>query len=66
MIVKFDVEKSNYLSQITQLKGIIDANKNELGKSYELLESRKLENENLYNEVTKLTEKKGLMLKIVE
>ena len=49
--MRLEVEKSNYQSQIVQLKEIIEANKNEIAKSYDLFESKKAENEQLYHDV---------------
>jgi len=44
--VRFEVEKTNYENQITQLKQIIEANKSEMNKLYNLINTRKGESDN--------------------
>ena len=49
--MRFEVERTDYQSQVVQLKQIIEVNQIEMKKLYGLLESRKAENEALYHDV---------------
>jgi len=54
--VRFEVERTDYQSQVVQLKQIIEVNQIEMKKLYGLLESRKAENEALYHDLNKTRE----------
>jgi len=54
--VRFEVERTDYQSQVIQLKQIIEVNQIEMKKLYGLLESRKAENEALYHDLNKTRE----------
>jgi len=61
--VRYEVEKSNYVNQISQLRQVIEANQSEMSKLYDLLETRKRENEDLYRDLNKVREESNKKLK---
>ena len=51
--VRFEVEKKAYENEIAQLQQGINSKKIEIAKLYDLIDTRRAENENLASEVVK-------------
>jgi len=54
--VRFEVDKTNYENQINQLKQVIEANKSEMNKLYNLINTRKGEIDNNTRQVRRICE----------